>query len=280
MTGQNDLNASMDRPQDMAPNGEREYGRAGLFGIVTPPGNPTVEPEMRILLPAGTTMLVSRLIADVTPLRPKLVEYGERLGETIDRFAGLAFDSLGFACTGSSYLVDPDEERRRLDVLEAKKSYPIVTAAGAIAEALAWLGVRAVALVSPYPEWLTAASRAHWERIGLRVTNLLQLPSGPPQGGSPDSHRIYELTTPAVLGHVAAFDPMGADAILVSGTGMPSLRVILGLRAILAGRGPSTPPVLSSNLCLAWALAKRRGRAEAGPESPLYGGWEPRMELA
>jgi maleate isomerase len=158
-----------------------------------------------------------------------------------------------------------------LDALGAQKNYPIITAAGAIEEALSWLGIRAVALVSPYPEWLTAASKAHWERIGMRVTNLLQLPSG---GGPSEPHRIYELTTPAVLTHLAGFDAMGADAILVSGTGMPSLRIILAL-----GKSQNLP-VLSSNLCLAWALAKPRGKAEAGPESPLYGGWEPRMELA
>jgi maleate isomerase len=267
MTGQIDPIASMDHPETAA----REYGRAGLFGIVTPPGNPTVEPEMRILLPAGSTMLISRLVAHSTALRPKLAEYGDNLAQTLSHFAGLQFDALGFACTGTSYLVDPDEERRRLDALGAQKNYPIITAAGAIGEALSWLGIHAVALVSPYPEWLTAASKAHWERIGMRVTNLLQLPSG---GGPSEPHRIYELTTPAVLTHLAGFDAMGADAILVSGTGMPSLRIILAL-----GKS-QTLPVLSSNLCLAWALAKPRGKAEAGPESPLYGGWAARLELA
>jgi maleate isomerase len=68
------------------------------------------------------------------------------------------------------------------------------------------------------------------------------------------------------------FDPAGADAVLITGTGMPSLRLILAL-------GPALGlPVLSSNLCLAWALTG--GRARSGPESPLYGGWADRMALA
>lgn len=45
----------------------------------------------------------------------------------------------------------------------------------------------------------------------------------------------------------------GADAILLSGTGMPTLRTISAARAGI--------PVVSSNLCLAWMLANLAGRA-------------------
>jgi maleate isomerase len=274
MTGQTSFNASPDSPARPAPvHAAREYGRAGLFGIVTPPGNPTVEPELRILLPAGAAMLASRLGAQATALRPKLIEYLDNLDRSLASFADLAFDGLGFACTGSSYLVAPDDERRRLDALSAARNYPVLSAAGAIGAALNWLGARAIALVSPYPEWLTAASRAHWERTGMRVTNVLQLPAGPPPGASPESHGIYELTTESVLARIAGFDPMGADIVLISGTGMPSLRLIVALGESQAA------PVLSSNLCLAWALAKLRGAAAPGPESPLYGGWRERIGL-
>lgn len=265
MTGHNHENASGIHDALEA----REYGSAGLFGILTPQGNPTVEPELRILLPARSTMLVSRLTSQGTSLRQRLIDYSERLDESVDSFDNLAFDALGFACTGSSYLVDTAEERRRLDKVEAGKGYPVITAADAIADALNSLGVSALALISPYPDWLTAASRAHWERLGLRITAVLQLPSG-----TRDAHGIYALTTPKVLEKATDFDPKGAEAILVTGTGMPSLRAILTLE-------PSNNlPVLSSNLCLAWALAKATGQAAPGPESRLYGGWADRLVFA
>jgi maleate isomerase len=62
--------------------------------------------------------------------------------------------------------------------------------------------------------------------------------------------------------------------VLLTGTGMPSLRALLPLEAA------RRVPVLSSNLCLAWALAKITGRAQSGPESRLYGGWAGRLESA
>lgn len=262
MTGQTPEEARAKR----APADVREYGRAGLFGILTPQGNPTVEPEMRVLLPAGSAMFAARLTSRSPSLRQRLIDYSDRIGAFLDDFDTLKFDAAGFACTGSSYLLDPGEERRRIDALGDAKGFRVITAAGAIEEALDHLGVGAVALISPYPDWLTAASQAHWERTGLRVTSVRQLP-----GGTADAHGIYGLTTRAVLEHAAGFDPAGADAVLVTGTGMPSLRAIAALEPALG------LPILSSNLCLAWALAKCAGRPTPGPESRLLGGWAERL---
>jgi len=264
MTGQNSQKAS-DPPDARA---GREYGRRGLFGVLTPQGNPTVEPEMRVLLPGGSAMLVSRLTSRRASLRERLLDYSDRLADYVDRFDGVRFDAVAFACTGSSYLIGP-EERRRIATIEQTKGYPVITAAAAIEDALRHLDVRSIALISPYPAWLTDASRAHWERAALRITAVLQLPSG--QG---EAHGIYGLTTESVLNHAAGFDPGGADAVVVTGTGMPSLRTILALEPSLG------VPVLSSNLCLAWKLAKTTGNAAGGPESPLFGGWAERLALA
>jgi maleate isomerase len=73
---------------------------------------------------------------------------------------------------------------------------------------------------------------------------------------------------------VERFDTHGAEAVLLTGTGMPSLRV---LQPLEVARGV---PVLSSNLCLAWALAKITGTAHPGPESRLYGGWSGRLAIS
>ncbi len=265
MTGQNLADAS----GVIIPDGAREYGRAGLFGILTPQGNPTVEPEMQILLPAGGATFVSRLTSHSLSLRQRLIDYWETLDHSVASFDGLRFDGLGFACTGSSYLIDPVTEQRGREAIERETGYPVVTAAAAIADALAALDARSIALVSPYPDWLTAASRAHWERAGLCVAAVRQVSSG--VGAA---HGIYALTTPAVLPRLADFDAGGADAVLVTGTGMPSLRIIPALEQ------SCDIPVLSSNLCLAWALAKLIGRVAQGPESRLYGGWAGRLAAA
>jgi maleate isomerase len=246
----------------------REYGRAGLYGLLTPQGNPTAEPEMRILLPPQSSMLCARLTSGGNDLGRRLTDYFERLSTFIDQFDDITFDAVGFACTGSSYGLKAQEERIRLASIETRKGYPVVTAAGAVEQALTALAIRAIALVSPYPAWLTDACRAHWERRGVRVTATLQLPPASP------AQPIYAHTAPVLLERAERFDTRGAEAVLLAGTGMPSLRALQPLALALG------VTVLSSNLCLAWALAKIMGTAQPGPESRLYGGWSSRLAIS
>jgi maleate isomerase len=67
-----------------------------------------------------------------------------------------------------------------------------------------------------------------------------------------------------------------ADAYLITGTGLPTLRVVAELSKTLPG------PVLSSNLCLAWATLRVAGIDPGAlaptPQMPLLAGWEPRID--
>ena len=66
-----------------------------------------------------------------------------------------------------------------------------------------------------------------------------------------------------------------ADAYLITGTGLPTLRVVAELSQTLPG------PVLSSNLCLAWATLLvagiHLGKLAPTPHMPLLAGWAPRI---
>lgn len=247
----------------------REYGRSGLFGLLTPQGNPTAEPEMRILLPSASAMLAARLTSASPSLEQRLTDYVDGLAAAVDSFDTVPFDAIGFACTGCSYRMDPEDERQRVEAIVARKGYPVITAAAAMKAALNMLEVRTLALISPYPAWLTDACREYWERQGLSVRATLQLPVGKGQ-----THGIYGLRTPAVVAAAAGFDSREAQAILITGTGMPSLRAIVTLEQ------QRSVPVLSANLCLAWALAGVTGKCEPGTGSRLYGGWAARLAAA
>ena len=247
----------------------REYGRGGLFGLLTPQGNPTAEPEMRILLPSASSVLTARLTSASPSLEQRLSDYMERVEASVDSFDNVPFDAIGFACTGCSYRMDSEDERQRVGAIAARKGYPVITAAEAMQAALNLLEVRTLALISPYPTWLTQMCREYWERQGWQVRAVLQLPVGNEQ-----TDGIYGLATQTVLAAATGFDSRDAQAILLTGTGMPSLRAILTLEQ------QRSVPVLSANLCLAWALASVAGRCEPGSESRLYGGWAARLAAA
>jgi maleate isomerase len=173
---------------------------------------------------------------------------------------------LGFACTGTSYLIGQHEERKRIEAYEQRFGFPIVTSSQAILSACQWLGVKRIALLAPYPAFLVDASLQYWTACGLEVVSFARKEMDPT-----DTRAVYRIRAPMVLEAAAALNVDNADAVLLSGTGMPTLRVMSQL-AQRTGR-----PVLSSNLCLAWAMLKLAGveppaaRKELG--EALLGGW-------
>lgn len=234
-----------------------DYGPRARVGVATPQANPTVEPELRELLPSNIGVYATRLVHGSAYVEERLNHYVNHLPDAIGSFGSLNISAFGFACTGSSYLVGPRLEHDLTEAARAQCRLPVITAAQAIRAALGAAGVHRIALVSPYPEALAAAGYAYWQAAGVDVVAKLRV-----DATLNDTHRIYELTSEDALTAMRAIDSSRAQCIIASGTGMPTLRALRTLHAETA------MPVLSSNLCLAWALAR-----EVAPElTPLAPG--------
>jgi maleate isomerase len=245
----------------------RDYGRLGRIGIITPQANPTVEPELQLLLPAGVSMLTSRCTSGGEP-RQRFIEYIEGLGNTLEQFDTLKLDAVGFACTASTYLFGREKEKRHCQELEAKFGYPIVTAAAALEAALLSLGAERIALACPYPQWLFEIAVDYWRQRGF---NVIAATSAQPQ--MTDTRAIYEVRTEQALNRILRdIGTADADVFMLTGTGMPGLQAIIDLQEN-TGR-----TAINSNLCLAWACLTTTGiplnERAPQPEFPLLGGWQ------
>jgi maleate cis-trans isomerase len=231
--------------------GPLEYGRAGLVGVLTPQANATVEPELSVLLGPDVGVINGRMTCPAPDLRARLVAYFERIDEAIATFADAPMDAIGVACTGASYLVErvPAPFQRPWD-----GPRPVVAAVDAIDRALKGIGARRLAMLSPYPKWLTDACLAHWAKLGYDIV-LLREPAPIEKGYHPIYAQRSRQAT-AVLDDVATLD---VDAVVISGTGLPTLAAMSRLN------GAGGPPVLSSNLCLAWALEEILAGRGAAP---------------
>ena len=224
-----------------------EYGAGGLVAILPPQANTTVEAELGVLLEPGVATIVSRLTCYQQDSRNRLIGYFRNVAASLRAFDTAKPDFGLFACTGSTYLVGLDEEDRAFGALPL----PLLSAARAVMQALDALNAKRLALVSPYPEWLTEACVAFWQAHGRKIVDVRM-----PEGDRTDTRRIYDLGSAQALAQINALAGAKVDCILVTGTGMPSLGAIAKAR--------SAPPVLSSNLCLAWAAHQR-----LGDEAPL-----------
>lgn len=215
------------------------------IGIATPMANPTVEPELRALFPPEVNMLVTRSVAQGDS-RTRLVAYFDRIAEALDSFGGMPLHAFGFACTASSYLLEAGREARRCEALSAAYGYPVITASGAIEQALRDRGFARLAIASPYPAWIAEACTAFWRNRGFDVVASTTAASA-----MDDTRAIYSLDAEAAGAAFAeALAGVSADAVLITGTGLPTRHLLAPLERQLG------MPVLSSNTCLVEACLK------------------------
>jgi len=238
------------------------YAPRGLLGVLTPQANTTVEPELQLLCPPGLSLLTSRMCSPAGDLRSRLIDYYKDLRLWTQAFANAPLGALASACTGASYLIGAQAEDQMFSELAARNGYPATNSALAAVAALQALQARRIALVSPYPDWLTEHSRAYWLSRGLRVQEVVQLASD-----ADAFHPIYALQAQAAERGIAAIDRADIDAVLLLGTGTPTLPVLA--RRVRTRRGQ---PIVSCNLALLWhALECMHGHAQSPRASALLG---------
>lgn len=238
----------------------RDYGWNGRLGLGTPQGNPTVEAEMRRLIPIGVEYFTVRLGSGSSEPKQRLIDYFAFLPESVKRYAKLELDGFICACTGSSYLLGDARARHYADMASEIIKAPVILAADAIADWLKAGHAASIVLLSPYPDWLNKPAIDYWQGHGFEVCGIAQVDIG-----SEDTYGIYEQQSSDAVGYAERLLDTEADAFVISGTGMPSLPLIKKLRA--DGR-----TVISSNLALAQAGLALLGMEPAEPHTWVFNG--------
>jgi maleate isomerase len=240
-----------------------EYGWQGRVGLIVPPANVILEPELASILQPGISLHVTRLPGQVSNdtsigLRERFIGYNAGLALAATSFGGADLSAVCLGVTGSCYMVGPRGEDKLLADLRAGNAPTAMTASRAIRQLIEALRRRRIGLVAPYPDWVTALAAAYWRECGFDVVQVVSLP---------DVVSIYEIDTPKVVKAASGLKGSNADVVLLSGTGVPTLSAIRQLSEILP------MPVISSNLSLGWWI----NRALGGPG--LSGTKEPVLQL-
>jgi maleate isomerase len=217
-------------------------GWRARLGFLLPPGNPTIEPEMMALAPAGVSLHFHRMAAqgetgslDGQEERNRMMI--DSLDSSIELLALVKPDIVVIAHTATSYHLGRERERDLLARLSAASGITVVTAFGSVVAALERLAVRRVALGAPYSAETTAQGRAHLEVHGFTVVRSDNL-----KGVT----NIYDETAERAYRLARMVDTPEAEAVFLSGTGMPTLPVLDLLEQDLG------KPVISSASAMMW----------------------------
>lgn len=211
------------------------------IGVATPQANPTVEIEFQQYMRGPAWPMFTRLTSTATTPNERLIEYMQQMPAAMATYDTLPLAAFAFACTGSAYLLGEEQEEEICNALIQQHRIPVVTATHAIRRELEGHGARRIAMLAPYPQDLCDAAVAYWNRLGFDIILSDRIDIGA------DTRGIYELTDDQVAAALDRFDDAGADLVLLSGTGMPTIAALKN----------SKIPMLSSNLCLATEVLRR-----------------------
>jgi maleate isomerase len=166
-------------------------GWRARIGFLVPPGNPTVEPEMAELAPAGVSVHFTRMPASGAAGTHTGQEERNRsqiagLDDATSLLAMVSPRVIVLAHTATSYTLGREAEAALVRRQEAAAGTRFVTAFGSVLEALACLGVRRIGYATPYDAELTEQGRAHLALHGFDVVAVARLEG---------VRSIYEETT-------------------------------------------------------------------------------------
>jgi maleate isomerase len=233
-------------------------GWRARIGFLVPPGNPTVEPEMTQLAPPGVSVHFTRMSAS----GPVGTHTGQdernraqiaSLDEATRLLAMVSPRAIVLAHTATSYSLGQQAEAALIARLEAASGTRFVTAFGGVVQALRFLDVQRIAYATPYDQALTDQGRAHLIAHGFDVVGMARLDG---------VRNIYEETPARAYAVGKQADRPEAEAVFLSGTGMPTISIIQALEDDLG------KPVISAASAMMWAALRAAG---VSTQQPGYG---------
>ncbi len=220
-----------------------DHDRPPQIGLIVLQADETIEDDMRRLLPAEASTLVSRV-----PSSPTLTQESLRAmeGELTQSAAllprGAEFQAVAYGCTSGTAEIGA---ARVAELVRAGVETPEVTEPiSALLAACAHLGVARLALVSPYVAEISARLRTVLFDAGISTERAMSFDEPLEENVARMSPHSFAEAAVGIGRH------SDCDAVFLSCTNLRTLDVIEDIEARIG------KPVLSSNQVLAWHLAQ------------------------
>ena len=230
-----------------------DAGATIRFGLIALATDMTSERDIYRQLPdEGVAIHVTR-VAFENPTTPEnLRKMAPRLTEAARLLQPLQpLKAICYSCTSASVAIG--DEAVRTSIQAGAGGVPVVTPTGAARMAFAALGVRRLAILTPYTIATTRPMAAYFIDHGMELSRVECL-------GLDDDRVMARVSDQTIFNAAVAIDTPDAEALFLSCTGLPAINVIADIEQRLG------KPVITSNQASAWAMARLGGLHDYRPQ--------------
>jgi maleate isomerase/arylmalonate decarboxylase len=213
------------------------------LGLIVPTTNTVNEAEWKQMAPADMAFPLVRMA-----LHTDEHALYDDLERALGQLKSEKPDVVAYACTAGSLVLPLT---RITDFMHDKAGVPCVATGPALVHACRALGMKKVALATPYHEALNEHEAHFLAACGIEVVSMRGLGIG--AGGPHEYVRIAKTPKAEVHAHCRSADVPAADGMIVSCTDFQALEAVPRLEAELG------KPVISSNLATFWAALRAAG---------------------
>lgn len=218
------------------------------IGLLVPSSNSTQEPEFVQMLPASVSLHVTRLsLSRIDP--ESTVSIVAELEKESRKLADAAVDIVVLAATAPSTRLGKGYDAQLIKRMEDASGRPATTAATAMLDAFAALGVRRVALAAAWSEatnkWVVAFLESH----GIEVVSQVAM-------GVVSNNEVGRLHPQTAFDHGREADRKDADAVFLACGNWCTASIVDDLEEVVG------KPVLTTNNMTVWHALRTIGVGE------------------
>jgi maleate isomerase len=147
------------------------YGWRGRIGLLVPSVNTVVEPEFNRMVPEGVSVHAARMQNARSDLEDTL-RMNAHAVRAARELASAKVDVIACACTSGSFVQGEAGERGLRERIKTATGIPVVTTAGAVAEALSTLQVSRLVMATPYTDDINLLEKEFLEAGGFHITAM------------------------------------------------------------------------------------------------------------
>lgn len=225
------------------------------FAVLVPSTNTVVQPEFDAMRPEGVTNHISRIRIPNLPLASDadfrlLVErIAEAQLEAVDSAMSCEPDHVVLGISVETFWGGLAASRKLKHELEQHTGLGVTLGAEACAAAFARLGVKRIAVLTPYFPVGDRNVQAFFEESGYAVARITGLKCGSPT--------LIAHVPPESLREAAqALDGDDVDAVIQVGTNLAMARLAAQMETERA------KPILAINTCIYWHALRKNGIAD------------------